>query len=84
MTCSLIISGYEPPLNPVPSENVDEKCYLPQKTGFCKAYFQRFYYNHNSGECEKFIYGGCGGNDNNFQTLEECIQTCSQESVENL
>ena len=30
-----------------------------------------------SGVCEEFIYGGCGGNENNFETLEECNQQCN-------
>jgi len=26
--------------------------------------------------CELFVYGGCGANDNNFETAEECMKTC--------
>ncbi|XP_009469746.1 PREDICTED: eppin [Nipponia nippon] len=28
-------------------------------------------------QCEEFIYGGCGGNRNNFETEGECFQACS-------
>ena len=27
-------------------------------------------------KCGKFIYGGCGGNENNFATLEDCHKRC--------
>lgn len=56
----------------------DAVCHLPVVSGFCKAYFQRFFFNDKTGECEQFIYGGCGGNANNFQTLADCQKTCSQ------
>uniref|UniRef100_A0A8C6XA42 BPTI/Kunitz inhibitor domain-containing protein n=1 Tax=Naja naja TaxID=35670 RepID=A0A8C6XA42_NAJNA len=45
-------------------------CQLPKAVGWCKALFPRFYFNAATGNCEKFLYGGCGGNKNNFITLE--------------
>uniref|UniRef100_A0A670ZIA3 BPTI/Kunitz inhibitor domain-containing protein n=1 Tax=Pseudonaja textilis TaxID=8673 RepID=A0A670ZIA3_PSETE len=53
-----------------------EFCYLPAETGPCKAKMPRFYYNLASKQCEKFIYGGCKGNNNNFKTLDQCRYTC--------
>ncbi|KAF7248459.1 Fused toxin protein [Varanus komodoensis] len=32
-----------------------------------------------SKKCERFIYGGCDGNKNNFKTLKECRQTCVEK-----
>uniref|UniRef100_A0A8B9I559 BPTI/Kunitz inhibitor domain-containing protein n=1 Tax=Anser brachyrhynchus TaxID=132585 RepID=A0A8B9I559_9AVES len=49
-------------------------CYLPSVCGNCKALFIRFFYNASSQRCEEFIYGGCGGNRNNFETKRECFQ----------
>uniref|UniRef100_A0A8C3PI67 BPTI/Kunitz inhibitor domain-containing protein n=1 Tax=Calidris pygmaea TaxID=425635 RepID=A0A8C3PI67_9CHAR len=46
-------------------------------TGNCKALFRRFFFNASSQQCEEFIYGGCGGNRNNFETKGECFQACS-------
>lgn len=40
-----------------------------------------FYYNSLIGECEKFIYGGCGGNKNNFLMKELCLKECKKEEV---
>ncbi|KAF8763268.1 thrombin inhibitor hemalin-like [Argiope bruennichi] len=56
---------------------VDESaCDQPKVIGHCLAAFRRYYFNKESGECEEFIYGGCGANDNNFLTKEECEETC--------
>ncbi|XP_035199696.1 kunitz-type protease inhibitor 4 isoform X3 [Oxyura jamaicensis] len=58
-------------------EPVLDFCYLPSVCGNCKALFIRFFYNASSQRCEEFIYGGCGGNRNNFETRRECFQACS-------
>nr|DAC80551.1 TPA_inf: conotoxin superfamily conkunitzin 1 [Conus magus] len=52
------------------------RCRLARDTGLCRAFMPRFYYNWNEQECQAFIYGGCGGNANRFQTLEECQRAC--------
>uniref|UniRef100_A0A8B9FTB4 BPTI/Kunitz inhibitor domain-containing protein n=1 Tax=Amazona collaria TaxID=241587 RepID=A0A8B9FTB4_9PSIT len=60
-----------PPLTqPAPSDHADF-CYLPSVCGSCKALFRRFFFNASSQQCEEFIYGGCGGNRNNFETKGE-------------
>uniref|UniRef100_A0A8C0GF48 BPTI/Kunitz inhibitor domain-containing protein n=1 Tax=Chelonoidis abingdonii TaxID=106734 RepID=A0A8C0GF48_CHEAB len=43
----------------------------------CGARFPRWFYNWSSQACEEFVYGGCGGNRNNFETKEECLKACS-------
>ena len=60
-------------------EDCPDTCELPPVTGRCKAAFRRWFHNSISGQCEQFIYGGCGGNENNFMTLEECQQQCSPQ-----
>ena len=49
---------------------------MAPETGVCRAYFERYFYNASSELCENFIYGGCGGNQNNFQTMKECYDMC--------
>ena len=53
-------------------------CTLPQETGSCKEEFTSYYFNFKTGQCEKFTYSGCGGNDNRFSTKHECEQTCGK------
>ncbi|XP_046855552.1 kunitz-type protease inhibitor PcKuz1-like [Xenia sp. Carnegie-2017] len=54
----------------------DRACLELKKTGPCRAAFQRYYYNSEDNECEKFIYGGCQENGNNFKTKRECEELC--------
>ncbi|KAK5614019.1 hypothetical protein CRENBAI_012246 [Crenichthys baileyi] len=54
----------------------DELCALKDEPGPCKAIKDRYFFNVNSGSCELFEYGGCGGNANNFETFEECEKAC--------
>ncbi|XP_071340138.1 tissue factor pathway inhibitor a isoform X2 [Trachinotus anak] len=54
----------------------NELCALKDEPGPCKAIKDRFFFNVDTGYCELFEYGGCGGNANNFETLESCEETC--------
>ncbi|KAJ8704588.1 hypothetical protein PYW07_011776 [Mythimna separata] len=57
--------------------SINPICLLPRETGMCRASMPRYGYNPESGKCEKFTYGGCRGNSNNFLTVEECEDACS-------
>lgn len=63
------------------SSSEDDFCNLPSDTGPCRGYIESYYYNSASGQCEKFVYGGCKGNKNNFQTIEQCETTCKQTAT---
>lgn len=54
----------------------NEVCALKDEQGPCKAIKERFFFNVDTRRCEPFEYGGCGGNANNFETLEACEETC--------
>ncbi|GIX78160.1 hypothetical protein CEXT_219481 [Caerostris extrusa] len=54
----------------------EDTCRLPAEIGTCHAHIERYYFDHEQGRCVKFIYGGCGGNANNFETERECENSC--------
>ncbi|VDM82325.1 unnamed protein product [Strongylus vulgaris] len=51
-------------------------CTQPKQPGDCTSAVRRYWYNSASRHCEMFYYTGCQGNDNNFNTLVLCQQTC--------
>ncbi|KAJ6655572.1 hypothetical protein lerEdw1_005043 [Lerista edwardsae] len=56
-------------------------CKLPLARGHCDSHKIRYYYNHTQQRCESFVYRGCDGNENRFQTLEQCRSTCLYPEV---
>jgi len=58
-------------------EPLRDICSQDKAVGPCRAAFPRFYYNHHSGQCDQFIYGGCEGNENNFRTQQDCKHVCT-------
>ncbi|XP_046960068.1 boophilin-H2-like [Vanessa cardui] len=52
-------------------------CFLQPDTGYCLALISKYYYDINEKTCKKFMYGGCGGNQNKFDTLFSCMRACS-------
>ncbi|BHF80771.1 serine-type endopeptidase inhibitor activity [Sparganum proliferum] len=53
-----------------------DPCLMPIKSGMCRARIPMYAFNAQLGVCEEFIYGGCGGNLNRFETLEDCEMSC--------
>lgn len=51
---------------------------MPKRIGECKAAYQRYFYDTETNECKLFIYGGCRGNENNFQYKDICEDKCLQ------
>ncbi|XP_012866267.1 PREDICTED: eppin-like [Dipodomys ordii] len=54
-------------------------CQLPKDSGPCMALFHRWWYSNENNTCYSFIYGGCQGNNNNFQTKNICQNACQKK-----
>uniref|UniRef100_UPI00358E241E kunitz-like toxin PcKuz3 n=1 Tax=Myxine glutinosa TaxID=7769 RepID=UPI00358E241E len=55
------------------------RCFLPLNAGPCENYVLRWYYQATLSACRPFVYGGCGGNDNRFESSEACQTLCSAQ-----
>ncbi|XP_065940930.1 eppin-like [Magallana gigas] len=53
----------------------------PQSGPYCYGYFPRWWYNRWTKQCERFIYGGCRGNENNFRTRQVCEGRCKGRNL---
>ncbi|MEJ1274850.1 serine protease inhibitor Kunitz type 2 [Cricetulus griseus] len=54
-----------------------ESCGVSKVVGRCRASIPRWWYNVTDGSCQPFVYGGCEGNGNNYQSKEECLEKCA-------
>ncbi|XP_057685045.1 kunitz-type protease inhibitor 2-like [Corythoichthys intestinalis] len=65
-------------LRPSDSSSVtEEECMSSPDPGPCRAAFPKFYYHAESDSCKPFIYGGCHGNSNRYESAEDCLARCS-------
>ncbi|XP_070527125.1 papilin isoform X2 [Cardiocondyla obscurior] len=53
-------------------------CMAPVDSGNCDNSITAYYYDAQHQLCQAFIYGGCGGNANKFQTEEQCERLCGK------
>ncbi|KAM9465973.1 kunitz-type protease inhibitor 1a [Clarias gariepinus] len=57
-------------------------CTLPPVTGPCRHSTTKWYYNPYDQKCSRFNYGGCQGNENQYDSEEECMRKCSKVTAE--
>ncbi|XP_028930406.1 amyloid-like protein 2 isoform X1 [Ornithorhynchus anatinus] len=58
------------------SHDAKAVCSQEAMTGPCRAVIPRWYFDFSKGKCVRFIYGGCGGNRNNFESEDYCMAVC--------
>lgn len=63
------------------TESVEEVvravCWARADSGPCDDMLERWYFAPEKGQCAPFLFGGCGGNRNNFGSEEYCLAVCS-------
>ena len=63
-----------------PTTNLSNPCDTLLDAGPCVGKFLKFYFDKSDQRCKAFFYGGCYGNANHFQTVEECEFICIENS----
>lgn len=56
--------------------NSQDTCSLPSVRGTCDQNQTKWYYEAHNERCTTFVYSGCEGNTNNFDSREECEHRC--------
>lgn len=64
---SLCPSQSEPALSP---------CRMPKASGRCRAIIFKYYFDEATSTCQQFVFTGCGGNDNRFDSMADCERMC--------
>lgn len=64
----------------------EDLCVMPADAGNCgnndTSSYRRYYFDNDRGTCLAFAYSGCGGNQNNFESDEICMQYCQNRKSE--
>jgi len=55
---------------------LSDRCKQPMERGTCSGNSLRWYYDTEYDDCHEFMYSGCHGNDNQFESLIDCKTTC--------
>ncbi|XP_013198315.2 boophilin-G2-like [Amyelois transitella] len=51
-------------------------CFLQPDSGLCLVLLTHYYYDVDDRKCKSFMFGGCGGNLNRFETMAQCEEYC--------
>lgn len=62
-------------------QEVKAVCTLEAETGPCRASMSRWHFDMSQRKCVRFVYGGCAGNRNNFDSEDYCMAVCKRLAV---
>ncbi|XP_070588380.1 collagen alpha-3(VI) chain isoform X4 [Erythrolamprus reginae] len=58
------------------AREVKDICQLNKEDGPCRNFVLKWYFDPETASCARFWYGGCGGNENRFNTQIDCEKVC--------
>ena len=58
-----------------------ELCLYAPKPGKCRMNITKVFFNPATDTCEPFSYSGCGGNANNFMSVQQCEAKCLKKPM---
>ena len=47
--------------------------------GQCKQTMGQYFFDRREGKCKPFVYSGCGGNNNRFNSYTSCERICMKK-----
>ncbi|KAL4420439.1 hypothetical protein ABPG75_010095 [Micractinium tetrahymenae] len=56
-------------------------CTQPPERGPCRAAVPSWFFDAGMGECRPFLYGGCQGNENRFDSFDACAEAAARFCV---
>jgi len=75
LSCTELRTGLKRLLE-IPVDEKKARCVEPPVTGPCRASMTRWFYDPYDKACSRFNYGGCKGNENNFESDDQCLLAC--------
>ncbi|XP_043284971.1 uncharacterized protein axo isoform X2 [Venturia canescens] len=89
MICGSVASTTDPADEDIPEErknngtlvtttkrSLPDRCLVRTESGPCKHYIHKWTFSKAEGKCKTFVYGGCLGNENRFNSQLECLHHC--------